>query len=80
MIKPKLYDFSLNKYVHPNFLLLEEMSGLDEREGKDNEAFISGENEIILEVMENTFSNEEKGVFMDKMSVRWNNYYKFSET
>ncbi|CAG2121566.1 unnamed protein product, partial [Medioppia subpectinata] len=31
-----------------NFLLLEEMSGLDEREGKDNEAFISGENEIIL--------------------------------
>ncbi|CAG2121724.1 unnamed protein product, partial [Medioppia subpectinata] len=31
-----------------NFLLLEEMSDLDEREGKDNEAFISGENEIIL--------------------------------
>ncbi|CAG2104614.1 unnamed protein product [Medioppia subpectinata] len=55
------------------FLLLEEMSGLDEREGKDNEAFISGENEIILGVMENTSSNEEKGVFMDKMSVRWNN-------
>ncbi|CAG2104616.1 unnamed protein product [Medioppia subpectinata] len=43
-----------------NFLLLEEMSGLDEREGKDNEAFISGENEIILGVMENTSSNEEK--------------------
>ncbi|CAG2109862.1 unnamed protein product, partial [Medioppia subpectinata] len=56
-----------------DFLLLEEMSGLDEREGKDNEAFISGENEIILGVMENTSSNEEKGVFMDKMSVRWNN-------
>ncbi|CAG2110595.1 unnamed protein product, partial [Medioppia subpectinata] len=56
-----------------NFLLLEEMSGLDEREGKDNEAFISGKNEIILGVMENTSSNEEKGVFMDKMSVRWNN-------
>ncbi|CAG2100191.1 unnamed protein product, partial [Medioppia subpectinata] len=56
-----------------NFLLLEEMSGLDEREGKDNEAFISGGNEIILGVMENTSSNEEKGVFMDKMSVRWNN-------
>ncbi|CAG2115875.1 unnamed protein product, partial [Medioppia subpectinata] len=56
-----------------DFLLLEDMSGLDEREGKDNEAFISGENEIILGVMENTLSNEEKGVFMDKMSVRWNN-------
>ncbi|CAG2117812.1 unnamed protein product [Medioppia subpectinata] len=56
-----------------NFLLLEEMSGLDEREGKDNEAFISGKNEIILGVMKNTSSNEEKGVFMDKMSVRWNN-------
>ncbi|CAG2106728.1 unnamed protein product [Medioppia subpectinata] len=56
-----------------DFLLLEEMSGLDEREGKDNEAFISGENEIILGVIENTSSNEEKGVFMDKMIVRWNN-------
>ncbi|CAG2116859.1 unnamed protein product, partial [Medioppia subpectinata] len=56
-----------------NFLLLDEMSGLDEREGKDNEAFISSENEIILGVMENISSNEEKGVFIDKMSVRWNN-------
>ncbi|CAG2121309.1 unnamed protein product, partial [Medioppia subpectinata] len=32
-----------------DFLLLEEMSGLDEREGKDNEAFISGENEETTE-------------------------------
>ncbi|CAG2110820.1 unnamed protein product, partial [Medioppia subpectinata] len=55
-----------------NFLLLEEMSGLVEREGKDNEAFISGENEIIFGVMDNNFSDEEKGVFMDNMSVRWN--------
>ncbi|CAG2114053.1 unnamed protein product [Medioppia subpectinata] len=55
------------------FLLLEEMSGLDERERKDNEAFISGENELILGVIENTSSVEEKGIFMDKMSVRWNN-------
>ncbi|CAG2114537.1 unnamed protein product [Medioppia subpectinata] len=55
------------------FLLLEEMSGLDEREGKNNETFISGENEITLGVMENPSSNEEKSVFMDKMSVRWNN-------
>ncbi|CAG2122787.1 unnamed protein product, partial [Medioppia subpectinata] len=52
-----------------NFLLLEEISKLDVKEELD-ETCISGENEIK---MENTFSNEEKGVFMDKMSVRWNN-------
>ncbi|CAG2104722.1 unnamed protein product, partial [Medioppia subpectinata] len=51
------------------FLLLEEISGLDEREGLD-EMWVLGE---ITVKMKNIFSNNKKGVFMDKMSVRWNN-------